>query len=60
MRSSFRERPLGGERHFAAAWPVGSHGRKHHSASALYDATERVLAIADALWIELDPAAFGA
>jgi hypothetical protein len=33
---------------------------KHHSASALYDAAGRVLAVADPLWIELlDSAAFG-
>ncbi|MGZ6575421.1 MAG: hypothetical protein ACXVHJ_30925 [Solirubrobacteraceae bacterium] len=55
-----RERPRAGERHVVAAWPVSSDGRKHHSASALYDATGRVLAVADSLWIELrDPAAFG-
>ena len=55
-----RERPRARERHVVAAWPVKSDGRKHHSASALYDATGRVLAVADALWIELrDPAAFG-
>jgi hypothetical protein len=55
-----RERPRGGERHVVVAWPVGSHGRKHHSASALYDATGPVLAVADALWIDpRDHAAFG-
>jgi len=55
-----RERPRAGERHVVAAWPVGSEGRKHHSGSALYSATGRVLAVADALWIELrDPATFG-
>ena len=55
-----RERPRAGERHVVAAWPVASDGRKHRSASALYDATGRALAVADALWIELrDPAAFG-
>jgi len=59
--NSLRERPRIGERHVVAAWPGASDGRKHHSASALYDATARVLAVADALWIELrDPAAFGA
>ena len=56
-----RQRPHTGERHVVAAWPVASDGRKHHSASALYDARGRVLAVADAVWIELrDPAAFGA
>ena len=55
-----RQPPRAGEPHVVAAWPVGSEGRKHHSASALYDARGRVLAIADSLWIELrDPAAFG-
>ena len=55
-----RQRPRAGERHVVAAWPVGNDGRKHHSASALYGATGRVLAVADALWIEpRDPAAFG-
>ncbi|MGB0097675.1 MAG: hypothetical protein WBP81_34700 [Solirubrobacteraceae bacterium] len=55
-----RQRPRAGERHVVAAWPVSNDGRKHHSASALYDATGGVLAVADALWIELrDPAAFG-
>ena len=55
-----RQPPRAGDPHVVAAWPVGSEGRKHHSASALYDATGRVLAIADSLWIELrDPAAFG-
>ena len=55
-----RQRPRAGERHVVAAWPVASDGRKHQSASALYDAAGGVLAVADALWIELrDPAAFG-
>ena len=36
-----RERPRAGERHVVAAWPISSDGRKHHSASALYDATGR-------------------
>ncbi|HUJ34834.1 MAG TPA: hypothetical protein VLW51_06465 [Solirubrobacteraceae bacterium] len=54
-----RERPRAGEPHVVAAWPVGGEGRKHHSASALYDDPGHVLAVADSLWIELrDPAAF--
>ena len=55
-----RQRPRAGEPHVVVAWPVGSDGRKHHSASALYNATGEVLAVADSLWIELrDPGAFG-
>jgi hypothetical protein len=55
-----RQRPRAGKRHVVAAWPVGSDGRKHRSGSALYDAAGGVLAVADAVWIELrDPAAFG-
>ncbi len=55
-----REWPRAGEPHVVVAWPIGSDRRKHHSASALYDAEGRVLAVADALWIELrEPAAFG-
>ena len=55
-----REPPRAGERHVVIAWPVGSDVRKHHSASALYDAPGRVPAVAVALWIELrDHAAFG-
>jgi hypothetical protein len=54
------QRPRPGERHVVAAWPVASEGRKHRSASALYDRAGGVLAVADSLWIELqDPAAFG-
>jgi hypothetical protein len=54
-----REPAGAGERHVVVAWPVGSNGRKHDSASALYDGTGRVLP-ADALWIEpRDHAAFG-
>ena len=55
-----RQRPRAGEPHVVVAWPVGSDGRNHHSASALYNATGEVLAVADSLWIELrDPGAFG-
>jgi hypothetical protein len=52
LTDELREPPRAGERHVVVAWPVGSDGPKHHSACALYDATGRVLAIADAVWIE--------
>jgi hypothetical protein len=55
-----RAMPRVGEPHVVAAWPVRSDERKHFSASALYDAAGGVVAVADALWIEVrDPAAFG-
>jgi hypothetical protein len=42
-----RERPRAGEPHVVAAWPVAGEGRKHHSASALYDDPGHVLPVAD-------------
>lgn len=41
-----------GETLIVAAWPLGSDGRKHRGASAVYGADGRVLARAEALWIE--------
>jgi hypothetical protein len=45
-----------GREYVLAAWRLGSEGRKHRAASAVYDADGRCLAIAEALWITLaDP-----
>ncbi len=46
------ECPQIGEPLIVAAWPLGSDGRKHRGASALYGADGRVIARSEALWIE--------
>ncbi|PWE16447.1 hypothetical protein DDZ18_13600 [Marinicauda salina] len=59
MTAEVRERPKPGEACAILAWKLGSEGRKHRSAAALYGETGDVLAVAEALWIEpKDPAAF--
>jgi hypothetical protein len=51
------ERPVrAGEPHVCMAWPLRSDGRKKWAASAVLDASGRVCALAEALWIELRPA----
>ena len=45
-------RPRVGETLIVAAWPLGSDGRKHRGASALYSADGALIARAEALWIE--------
>ena len=50
-----------GNPHVITAWHIGSEGRKHHSACAISTSEGDVLAVAQALWIELkDPGSFGA
>lgn len=50
-----------GEPHVVTAWPLGRDGRKHRSGSAIHSADGAVVAVAEALWIEVrDPAAFAA
>jgi hypothetical protein len=44
--------PRAGEELIVAAWPISSDGRKHRGATALYHADGRVIARAEALWIE--------
>jgi hypothetical protein len=44
---------LVGERHAIVSWPLGSDGRKHHAACALFDSSGRLLCASQALWIEL-------
>jgi hypothetical protein len=44
--------PRVGEELIVAAWPLGSDGRKHRGASAVYRADGEVIARAEALWIE--------
>ena len=51
-------RPRAGERLIAAAWRTGQEGRKHFSASALYDEERKLIAAANATWIELNDPKF--
>ncbi len=46
-------RPAPGERLIAAAWPVGSDGRKHFADAVLLDADRNIIAAANTLWIEI-------
>lgn len=41
-----------------AAWPISSDGRKHHSATAIYNASGAVLARAEATWVDIKPEQF--
>jgi hypothetical protein len=47
--------PAVGEEHVVMAWARGSEGRKHWCGTALYAADGRLLALADATWIAIDP-----
>jgi hypothetical protein len=48
------DRPVAvGAPHHVIAWPIGAEGRKKWAASALLDASHRVCAVAEALWIEI-------
>jgi hypothetical protein len=42
-----------GEDYACVAWPLGAEGRKKRAGSALLDATGRVCAVAEAVWIEV-------
>lgn len=53
-----KRRPEAGEALIVAAWRTGQDGRKHYSASALYDEMGDVIAVGDAIWIELNDPAF--
>jgi hypothetical protein len=50
------ERPVeAGAPHVVAGWAIGRDGRKHRSATAIYDSGGEPVAWAEALWIELRP-----
>jgi hypothetical protein len=50
---------VGGE-HMVMAWPLGRDGRKHRAGCAIFDGDGHLLALSQALWIEVkDPDAFG-
>lgn len=44
--------PRAGEELIVSAWPLGSDGRKHRGAAALYTSDGALIARAEALWIE--------
>ena len=50
--------PVVGEPHVVVGGARGSEGRKTFTASTLYDADGRVVAVAAHVWIAVDPAAF--
>lgn len=56
--ADIRRQPAPGERLVAAAWRTGREGRKHFSASAVFDEREEIIAAANAVWIELNDPAF--
>jgi hypothetical protein len=56
MRAEVDRLPAVGEEHVVMAWALGSEGRKHYCATALYAADGTLLAHADATWIAIDPA----
>lgn len=59
MTGQVNVRPRPGERCTILAWTLGSDGRKHRSAGALYAEDGALLAVSDTLWIEpKDPAVF--
>jgi len=52
--------PPAGERCVVMGALLGTDGRKAYTATTLFDGDGRVLARAHAVWLEIDPAAFGA
>lgn len=50
------ELPDVGVEHVVVSWQTGAQGRKHHSASVVQSVAGRVLAVATATWIAVDPA----
>jgi hypothetical protein len=45
---------LPGERLSITSWELNREGRKHHSATVIHDQSGEVVAVAQALWIEVD------
>jgi hypothetical protein len=59
MALEHRGSPAVGEPHVVVGWTRGSEGRKTFSASALYDADGRLLALAQSTWLVVDVARMG-
>lgn len=53
MTAEIKSLPRGRDDLTICAWPLGEDGRKHYSASALYDSSGMLLAQAECLWIAL-------
>lgn len=53
MSLKILHRPTADTQYRVAGWPLGSEGRKHFAAAALYDEDGRPVALAKAIWIEL-------
>lgn len=53
MACRIDELPAAGEPHVVQGWALGGEGRKALTGSALYDASGRVLAVAQATWIAI-------
>ncbi len=52
---------VAGQPHVVIAWLIGRDGRKSRGGAAIYDADERLCAVAEGLWIRLlDPSVVGA
>jgi hypothetical protein len=52
---------VAGERHVVVAWLIERDGRKSRGGAAIYDARDRLCAVAEGLWIQLrDPSVVGA
>jgi hypothetical protein len=52
---------LAGEPHVVVAWLIDREGRKSRGGAAIYNADDRLCAIAEGLWVQLrDPSVVGA
>ncbi|MEO1311844.1 MAG: hypothetical protein AAFV51_12910, partial [Pseudomonadota bacterium] len=58
LSAEIRRRPKTGERLVVMAWPKGTEGRKHFADSAILDEGGEAVAVANALWIELNDPEF--
>lgn len=59
MTARVEDLPVIGEQHVVVGEGRGQDGRKTFTASTLYDADGRVVAMAEHVWIAVDPAVFG-
>jgi len=59
LTASIRGRARAGERCIVLGWPLGSDGRKRLSGTAVYAADGRLIAVAQAVWIEVPSQSWG-